>query len=135
MPDGIIILSSIHVFFIYQFASLNKSEQEISQIYNQQLETIIFSINQYSEDIINSWANEIKGLIKSKQELDWENFFTENSSVKNIFVVDKNIEEFQSFSDLSFNMCHAKPISNALSTTKVVSLVIVSPTLFVSNCA
>lgn len=89
----LILILPISAFFIYQFATLNESEKEISKIYIQQLETIIYSINQYSEDIITNWSNEIKNILANKEKLDSDKFsvfLTKNTSIKSILVLDEN---------------------------------------------
>src|SRR5688572_22522258 len=44
-------------FIIYELSSLNKNEKIVREIYQNQLDAILYSINQYSDDVINSWAN------------------------------------------------------------------------------
>ncbi len=46
------ILLPIITYTTYSFMQKNKDEQLIQQIYNQQLESILFSVNQYC------WAGE-----------------------------------------------------------------------------
>lgn len=43
----------------YEIIRMNQNEKEIESIYTKQLEAILFSINLYSEDIINSWATKL----------------------------------------------------------------------------
>ena len=86
-----ILVLPITAFFIYQFATLNESESEINKIYIQQLEAILYSVNQYSEDVVSSWVNEIDIFLKSDQSDDKEKFnlfLNDNTSIKNIFVAD-----------------------------------------------
>lgn len=47
-------------FFLFQQASnLTENEDIVQQAFNQQLETILFTINQNSENIIMSWVNQL----------------------------------------------------------------------------
>lgn len=46
-------------FIIHELSSLNKNEQVVRQIYENQLDAILYSVNQYSDDIISSWANRV----------------------------------------------------------------------------
>ena len=46
-------------FSVYEVKNLNSNEQVIDSIYSSQLSSIVFSLNQYSDDVINSWANSI----------------------------------------------------------------------------
>jgi len=44
-------------FSVYEISSLNKDERMIEDIYQKQLEAILFSVNQYSDDVLSSWIN------------------------------------------------------------------------------
>ncbi|HKZ37068.1 MAG TPA: HAMP domain-containing sensor histidine kinase [Chryseolinea sp.] len=44
-------------FIVYELSSLNKNEKIIREIYQNQLDAILYSVNQYSDDVISSWAN------------------------------------------------------------------------------
>ncbi len=53
----IIIVPALFIS-IYQYSSLNRDEILIEQIYKEQLSGVLFSVNQYSEDVVRSWKNE-----------------------------------------------------------------------------
>lgn len=44
-------------FIVYELGSLNKNEAIVREIYRNQLDAILFSVNQYTDDVISSWAN------------------------------------------------------------------------------
>jgi two-component system, OmpR family, phosphate regulon sensor histidine kinase PhoR len=46
-------------FIVYELSSLNSNEKIIRDIYENQLDAILFSVNQYADDVISSWANKI----------------------------------------------------------------------------
>lgn len=48
------------VFVIYELGLLNKNETLVRETYQNQLDAILYSVNQYSDDIISSWANRIR---------------------------------------------------------------------------
>lgn len=48
------------IFLIYELAELNKNENIVRETYQNQLDAILYSVNQYSDDIISSWANIIR---------------------------------------------------------------------------
>jgi two-component system, OmpR family, phosphate regulon sensor histidine kinase PhoR len=54
----ILILPTI-MFSVYEFGTLRENEKVIEQIYNNQLDAILYSVNQYSNDLLNSWANRL----------------------------------------------------------------------------
>ena len=45
---------------VYELDLLNKNEAIIRGTYENQLDAILYSVNQYSDDIISSWANRIR---------------------------------------------------------------------------
>jgi len=45
---------------IYELDLLNKNEAIIRGTYENQLDAILYSVNQYSDDVISSWANRIR---------------------------------------------------------------------------
>ena len=71
----VVILLPVVFFTVYEISSLNQTEEVIADIYKNQLETILFSLNQYTEDVVSAWSEEIntkyystdiKELIQSK---------------------------------------------------------------------
>lgn len=46
-------------YLIYELMSWTKNEKLIHDIYQNQLDAVLFSVNQYSDDIVSSWANKI----------------------------------------------------------------------------
>ncbi len=70
------LLMPVLSYTIYQFIQSNKNEELIKSIYDRQLETILFSVNQNSWDVFNSWVSEISTNVeavienKSLQNLD-----------------------------------------------------------------
>lgn len=47
-------------FSVYEISSLNDDEKMLEEIYQKQLEAILFSVNQYSDDIVTSWVSKIE---------------------------------------------------------------------------
>ena len=50
---GIIVLPVL-VFSVFEIGNLRQNEKVIQNIYKNQLDAILFSINQYSDDIVNT---------------------------------------------------------------------------------
>jgi two-component system phosphate regulon sensor histidine kinase PhoR len=72
----IIILLPIIVFSIFEIGSLNNTERVIQSVYTKQLDAILFSVNQLSEDITNGWINKSEQATfpvvnKDSQDLKW----------------------------------------------------------------
>ncbi|MGE5497347.1 MAG: sensor histidine kinase [Syntrophothermus sp.] len=55
---AIILLPGIF-FSIYEIGTLNSSEKVIEEIYNNQLDAILYSVNQYAEDLTGAWISRI----------------------------------------------------------------------------
>jgi len=102
----LILVLPISAFFIYQFASLNESEKEINRIYIQQLEAVLYSINQYSEDVISSWSNDIRIIMaseKTRYEKNFKKFLDENYSINSVFISNIDFIDALTFSRLSLS--------------------------------
>ena len=81
------------LFSVYEISSLNKDEKMIQEIYNKQLEAILFSVNQYSDDILNSWISKIEmGIEEARGKTPFppriKDLLTFNSSLTAIFICD-----------------------------------------------
>ncbi len=82
----IIFLPTI-IFSIYEIGSLRSNEKVIENIYNNQLDAILYSVNQYSEDVISSWANRLELILSSKKNNKTEallDFIHTTSSVSKV---------------------------------------------------
>jgi two-component system, OmpR family, phosphate regulon sensor histidine kinase PhoR len=80
-------------FSVYELSSLNRDEKMIQDIYGKQLEAILFSVNQYSDDIVNNWVSKIEAGLDSPELTDTippkiVDLLNLNSAVKAVFVVD-----------------------------------------------
>ncbi|MBC8185297.1 GHKL domain-containing protein [candidate division KSB1 bacterium] len=101
----IALLAPLTSYTIFQFAEREKDEALIQSIYTQQLNSILFSVNQYCWDVFNSWVSEIQSVCKICKSM------TENSagiqavlelmnntpSITGIYIQKKQIEGFLAF--------------------------------------
>ena len=46
-------------FILFELGSVNKNERIVREIYQNQLDAILYSVNQYSDDVISTWASRI----------------------------------------------------------------------------
>jgi two-component system, OmpR family, phosphate regulon sensor histidine kinase PhoR len=65
-----IVLFPVLFFSVYELKRISKNEKELLIIYNKQLESILFSINLYSEDVLNTWATKISANLDEKGDPD-----------------------------------------------------------------
>ncbi|MCX6150738.1 MAG: HAMP domain-containing sensor histidine kinase [Ignavibacteriales bacterium] len=90
----LIILLPALFFSIYELSSLSENEKVIQSIYNNQLDAILFSVNQYSEDIVGTWATKLNLALIDKQKNVSEfqkridEFLSLNTSINLIFFTD-----------------------------------------------
>jgi two-component system phosphate regulon sensor histidine kinase PhoR len=91
---GIILLLVVFLpalfFSVYEIGSLNRNEKIIEEIYDNQLDVIIFSVNQYSEDVASSWAinmNNVFAVSQNNYNSSLKSFTYNNSSIKGVFYV------------------------------------------------
>lgn len=65
----LIILLPVVFLSVYELSSVNENEKVIEETFNNQLDAILFSVNQYTEDIVSGWAARINSaLLESDQK-------------------------------------------------------------------
>ena len=91
----VLILLPAAFLTINEFISLNQNEEVIGRIYSNQLDAILYSVNQYSEDVVSSWASRIDLFLDEVDELNVKNipsaidsFYDQFPSLTLIFVAD-----------------------------------------------
>lgn len=84
----LIIILPVGFLIFNEIGKLNDTEKVLEETYKNQLEAILFSVNQYSDDIVNSWANKIIEIKNDRSLL--RNFITDNLAIKSIFSLTKN---------------------------------------------
>lgn len=76
----LIIILPVAFLIFNEIGKLNETEEILEETYNNQLEAILFSVNQYSDDIVNSWANKI---VESRDdEILLQQFVRENLALE-----------------------------------------------------
>jgi two-component system phosphate regulon sensor histidine kinase PhoR len=115
----IIILPSL-IFATYEIGTLRQSEKVIEDIYINQLDAILYSINQYSEDVVSSWANRINNeqqLSESPTE-SLALIINEMPSVKGIFQYDSLFTEISCGRSDSVEFIPGESIKEILKSNK-----------------
>jgi two-component system phosphate regulon sensor histidine kinase PhoR len=122
---GIILLLVIFLpalfFSVYEIGSLSQNETIIEEIYNNQLEVILSSVNQYSEDVASSWAIRMNNIFAYPQQnfnSSLQQFIHNNSFMKGVFyTTDTSYSDismsWRDFSTITF-MNQRKEIGNIL---------------------
>lgn len=77
-------------FSVYEIGSLSRNEEIVEEIYNNQLEGILSSVNQYSESVTSNWAIYLNSIFSNPQhELnnDLRHYIQGNPSIKGVFYI------------------------------------------------
>ena len=95
----IIILPVILLTF-NELNTLSDNEKVLEEIYADQLEAVLFSVNQYSEDVVSSWAIQIDILLEKLENTDEyeskemiDSFFNNYQSLAMIMIADSIKDE------------------------------------------
>lgn len=76
-----VIIIPILFYGYAQLLSLNDDERMAEKIYEKQMETVLFSLNQYADDMMSGWARELSAKPNSVFE-NAENLILANESVQ-----------------------------------------------------
>ncbi len=99
------LLAPLTSYTIFQFAERDKNEELIQSIYTQQLNSILFSVNQYCWDVFNSWVSEIQSVCKVCKTLNNTSagiqavldFMNNTPSIIGVYILTKQNEGFLVF--------------------------------------
>jgi two-component system, OmpR family, phosphate regulon sensor histidine kinase PhoR len=93
----VIILLPVSFITFREITSLNENEKVIEDIYKKQLDAILFSVNQYSDDIVRSWSIKLETLFETSKISDpillkqILSLYQENKSIELVFVSDSTM--------------------------------------------
>lgn len=90
---GIVLLVLLVVaaifYTVYKINEPSANETVIKETYDNQLDAILFSLNQYSEDVVSKWMSQVDALIGEGDNIDKSEYLLHNtSSIKYIFFSD-----------------------------------------------
>lgn len=86
----IIVLPTVF-FSAYEVSNLYRNEQMVDSIYTRQLESVLFSINQYSDDVVSSWASDINDIMDGNApqiQAGIQQFLDQHATINFIFFTD-----------------------------------------------
>ena len=100
----ILILLPAAFLTINEIVSLDQNEEVIGRIYSNQLDAILYSVNQYSEDVVSSWASRIDMFLDEVPDLDpkeasgtIDSFYNQMPSLFMVFIADSLSDEHIDF--------------------------------------
>ncbi len=99
-----LILLPVLFYTAYEFTVLSDTEVLITEIYERQLDAVLFSVNQYVLDLVQSWRTSLLQIIAENQECDntvLQEFFQYNPSIYAFFMTDTT------YSQDNFQICTA----------------------------
>jgi two-component system, OmpR family, phosphate regulon sensor histidine kinase PhoR len=94
-----IIVLPVLIFSVFEIGNLRQNEKVIQKIYRNQLDAILFSINQYSDDIVSNFASRIENSLNNYKTVtgsDLNKLINEFPSVKSLIRFDKKLEYISS---------------------------------------
>jgi two-component system, OmpR family, phosphate regulon sensor histidine kinase PhoR len=83
----IVVMLPVSFFVLKQISSMSENEKMVKEIFDKQIETILFSLNQTSENIFNLWVSRIDLPIETlsdKKNDNIQQLFQINQSIYNI---------------------------------------------------
>jgi two-component system phosphate regulon sensor histidine kinase PhoR len=92
-----IIVLPVLIFSVFEIGNLRQNEKVIQNIYKNQLDAILYSINEYSDDIVSNLASRIENSLnnyKTDNGLEVNRIITEMPSVKSLIQFNKKLEYF-----------------------------------------
>lgn len=82
----VLLLFPVAIATFYEYIRINDNEKLISTVYQDQLETIVSSINGYAQDVAGNWASRIDlWLLYPSDNAPLERLSNENPSIKGIY--------------------------------------------------
>jgi two-component system, OmpR family, phosphate regulon sensor histidine kinase PhoR len=99
-----IIVLPVLIFSAFEIGSLKQNEKIIQDIYRNQLDAILYSINVYSDDIVSNLASRIESSLnnyKTDNNPDPDRIINEFPSVKNLIQFDSTFKYISTVPKLS----------------------------------
>ena len=97
-----IIVLPVLIFSVFEIGDLRQNEKVIQNIYKNQLDAILFSINQYSDDIVNNLASRIENSLnnfKPDSGSELNRLVKEYTSVRSLIQLNNKFEYLSSVPD------------------------------------
>jgi two-component system phosphate regulon sensor histidine kinase PhoR len=91
------ILLPIVLYVIFEISSISEGEEMIDKVYTEQLDAIIFSVNQYSTDNMEGVLSKIGNHLDSTLQLKGDPTFLYFSNFKLLFFQDENSQKSNYF--------------------------------------
>ena len=84
-------------YISFETATLSESEEMIREVYRQQLDAVLFSINQYVDDYIGSWRNHVNAWLAAGEK-DFHGLITDLKGVSAMMIWETDLQPAAGFS-------------------------------------
>ncbi len=87
----LIVLMPVIFFSAYEIGSMRENEKLVTNIYNEQLRSILSSVNQYSDDAVRAWAVKLQLYLSFEEKIKHQqvkDFMRQTPSVNMFFCTD-----------------------------------------------
>ena len=109
----VIAVLPLLVFSLFEIGNFRQNEKVIQNIYKNQLDAILFSINQYSDDIINNFASRLESDLNSNDGSEPEKIISELPSLKVLCQYSPEIKLMRSLPVENIDTSKVNPIVRA----------------------
>ena len=93
----VLVLLPIIILINFQVTSISENEKLIQEAYYEQLDAILFSLNQYAQDVVKDWQTNISTPIHqtytSKSKSRYNSILDKNRPIKCIFTITEDNQE------------------------------------------
>jgi len=112
---ALLVSVPVIVFAVYEYTSITREEKLVAEVYETQLNSILFSINLYSEDIISAWQLKLSSERAESDKKILTEFINENPSIKFLYSYDtKNSKTTIHYNEKGKNVGETETIINSL---------------------
>ena len=121
-----LLIISVLVYITLELSGIDETEQKVQSVYEDQLDAIKFSINQYSQDVLGAWVDDLSiELSKDAHDINRLDFLMNHQSVTSITIVDslskmmssQSVKESEKVRDLL--KAHSETITRLFEYSKV----------------
>ncbi len=92
----LIVTLPLVLYTVFEFSSLNDSERIIADIYNQEMNSLLSTINQNTSSLINQWAEQLDQMIlKDDKGKRISDYFSRVNGVEAIFIADSLLAKIE----------------------------------------
>jgi len=94
---AILVLLPIILLINFQVTDISENEKLIQQAYYEQLDAILFSLNQYAQDVVKDWQTNISTPVHqtytSQSKNRYNSILNKNRPIKCIFTITEDMQE------------------------------------------